>query len=94
MVFRKKIYESLEQLQTDLDGWIDGYNQNRTQAGKYCYGRTPLQTWLEFLPLAKEKMLVNCLPQPKHANPLPGIPTNCQSLLCRSQLTLRHSPLF
>lgn len=57
VAFRKKIYESLEQLQTDLDGWISGYNQDRTHTGKYCYGRTPMQTWLESLPLAKEKML-------------------------------------
>ncbi|MBB1285185.1 IS481 family transposase [Flavisolibacter sp. BT320] len=57
VAFRKKIYESLEQLQMDLDRWIDDYNQNRTHTGKYCYGRTPLQTWLESLPLAKEKML-------------------------------------
>jgi transposase len=57
VAFRKKIYESLEQLQTDLDHWISSYNQDRTHTGKYCYGRTPLQTWLESLPLAKEKML-------------------------------------
>ncbi len=57
VAFRKKIYESLEQLQTDLDAWIEDYNQNRTHSGKYCYGRTPMQTFLESLPLAKEKML-------------------------------------
>jgi hypothetical protein len=57
VAFRKKIYESLEQLQADLDTWIGGYNSDRTHTGKYCYGRTPLQTWLESLPLAKEKML-------------------------------------
>lgn len=57
VAFRKKIYESLEQLQVDLDTWIEGYNGNRTHTGKYCYGRTPLQTFLKSLPLAKEKML-------------------------------------
>lgn len=57
VAFRKKIYESLEQLQIDLDGWIQNYNTNRTHSGKYCYGRTPMQTFLESLPLAKEKML-------------------------------------
>lgn len=57
VAFRKKIYESLEQLQTDLDYWIQAYNQDRTHTGKYCYGRTPMQTFLESLPLAKEKML-------------------------------------
>lgn len=57
VAFRKKIYESLEQLQRDLDTWINEYNTNRTHTGKYCYGRTPMQTFLESLPLAKEKML-------------------------------------
>lgn len=56
VAFRKKIYESLEQLQTDLDAWLNDYN-NRTHTGKYCYGRTPMQTLLESLPLAKQKML-------------------------------------
>jgi transposase InsO family protein len=57
IAFRKKIYASLEQLQVDLDAWIEDYNTNRTHSGKYCYGRTPMQTFIESLPLAKEKML-------------------------------------
>ena len=57
VAFRKKIYESLDQLQTDLEAWLIQYNQNRTHSGKYCYGRTPMQTFAESLPLAKEKML-------------------------------------
>lgn len=57
VAFRKKIYESLDQLQADLEAWIEDYNSNRTHTGKYCFGRTPLQTFLESLPLAKEKML-------------------------------------
>jgi transposase InsO family protein len=57
VAFRKKIYENLEQLQQDLDAWIEEYNQQRTHTGKYCYGRTPMQTFTESLPLAKEKML-------------------------------------
>jgi transposase InsO family protein len=55
--FRKKIYSTLDELQTDLDLWLDEYNNQRTHSGKYCYGRTPMQTFLETLPLAKEKML-------------------------------------
>lgn len=57
IAFRKKIYTSLEQIQTDLDEWIDHYNRNRTYTGKYCFGRTPLQTFEETVPLAKEKQL-------------------------------------
>lgn len=57
IAFRKKIYTSLEQIQTDLDEWIDHYNRDRTHTGKYCFGRTPLQTFEETVPLAKEKQL-------------------------------------
>jgi len=55
--FRKKIYATLEELQSDLDLYLDEYNNERTHTGKYCYGRTPMQTFLETLSLAKEKML-------------------------------------
>lgn len=57
ITFRKKIYNSLDELQKDLDTWLDEYNNERTHTGKYCYGRTPMQTFLETLSLAKEKML-------------------------------------
>jgi transposase InsO family protein len=57
IAFRKRLYETIEQLQADLDVWIQDYNTNRTHSGKYCYGRTPIQTFGEALPLAKQKML-------------------------------------
>lgn len=55
--FRKKIYGTLDELQADLDLWLEEYNTNRTHTGKYCYGRTPMQTFAETRILAKEKML-------------------------------------
>jgi transposase InsO family protein len=57
IAFRKKIYNTMEELQTDLDTWLDNYNRNRTHTGKYCFGRTPLQTFEETVSLAKEKQL-------------------------------------
>jgi transposase InsO family protein len=57
IAFRKKIYTSLEQLQEDLDRWVDEYNNERTHTGKHCYGKTPMQTFLDSLDMAKEKML-------------------------------------
>ena len=42
--FGKQIYETIEQLQKDLDEWIDYYNNERTHQGKICQGRTPMQT--------------------------------------------------
>ena len=47
VTFRKKLYSSLEELQKDLDIWVDDYNDNRTHQGKMCCGRTPKQTFLE-----------------------------------------------
>jgi transposase InsO family protein len=59
VAFRKKVYSSIEKLQNDLDNWIKEYNEERTHSGKYCYGKTPMQTFKDSLPLAKEKMLAN-----------------------------------
>ena len=44
VTFRKKIYRTLEKLQTDLDGWMEEYNQQRPYQGRWCYGKTPIQT--------------------------------------------------
>ncbi len=44
VTFRRKIYETIEQLQNDLDEWIDHYKNERTHRGKICEGRMPLQT--------------------------------------------------
>jgi transposase InsO family protein len=59
LAFRKKLYRSIEELQHDLDEWIHYYNHNRTHSGKYCFGKTPMQTFLDSLHLAKDKMLDN-----------------------------------
>ncbi len=57
VAFRKKIYNSIKELQEDADKWIDEYNRERTHTGKYCFGKTLLQTFLESKHLAQEKML-------------------------------------
>lgn len=41
---RRKIYNTLEELQADLDEWLDYYNNERTHQGKKCRGRTPMAT--------------------------------------------------
>jgi transposase InsO family protein len=56
VAFRRKIYSSLEELQADLDVWIDSYNTERTHQGKMCCGRTPMQTLLDARPLWEEKV--------------------------------------
>jgi transposase InsO family protein len=57
IAFRKKIYAGVEDLQRDLDEWLVKYNTTRAHQGKRCQGKTPMETFLENLPLAKEKML-------------------------------------
>lgn len=62
VVFRKKIFENLEQLQQELDNWMNFYNNERPHSGRYCYGKTPMQTFNESVILAKQKMLNNLNP--------------------------------
>jgi transposase InsO family protein len=57
LAFRKKIYDSIGGLQEDADEWIKEYNEQRPHSGKYCYGKTPMQTFKDSLHMAKEKML-------------------------------------
>jgi hypothetical protein len=47
----------LEEVQADLDAWMQEYNERRPHQGRWCYGKTPMQTFIDSVPLAKEKML-------------------------------------
>ena len=40
IAFRKKIYNTLDELQADLDTWLQQYNETRPHSGKYCFGKT------------------------------------------------------
>ncbi len=60
--FRRKIYHSLEELQSDVDSWIHHYNHDRTHSGKHCFGKTPMQTLKDSIPLALAKQLNQTLP--------------------------------
>ena len=53
------ICQSLEELQQDLDLWVEHYNKERTHSGKNCFGKTTMQTFLDTLHLAREKSLDN-----------------------------------
>lgn len=55
--FRKRIYASIESLQCDLDAWLDAYNHERPHPGRYCYGKTPMRTFLDSAPLARTKRI-------------------------------------
>jgi transposase InsO family protein len=57
VTFRKKIYRSIPELQADLDGWLRSYNEERPHQGRWCFGKTPMQTFRDSLPLAREKLM-------------------------------------
>ena len=55
VAFRKKLYDTPDALQTDLDAWMAIYNEQRTHQGRWCFGKTPMQTFLDSAPWAREK---------------------------------------
>ena len=57
IAFRKKLYTRLEELQADVDAWIVEYNESRPHTGKYCFGKTPMETFRSARHLAQEKQL-------------------------------------
>ena len=57
VAFRRKIYRSIAELQEDLDAWVVDYNEQRPHQGRWCFGKTPMQTFLDAKPLAQEKMI-------------------------------------
>ena len=56
ITFRKKVYAELEDLQSDLDVWVNLYNNERTHQGKMCCGRTPMRTLRDGRKLWDEKV--------------------------------------
>jgi len=59
IAFRKKIYATIEQLQKDLDTWINSYNTKRTHSRKYCFRKAPMQTFIEGITVARKYQLQN-----------------------------------
>jgi transposase InsO family protein len=57
VAFRKKLYRNLEELQADLDAWMETYNCERPHQGRWCFGKTPMETFLDSIDLAREKMI-------------------------------------
>ncbi len=57
VAFRKKLYNTINELQEDLDLWLDDYNEHRTHQGRYCFGKTPMQTFIDASQLARDKQI-------------------------------------
>jgi len=83
VVFRKKVYNSIDELQKDVDKWLLEYNTERTHTGRHCYGKTPLQTFAEAKHLATEKMIgENELPHQKQKEESESVESREESQLC------------
>ena len=41
----------------NLDFWIAGYNEARPHQGRWCFGKTPMQTFLDAMPITREKTI-------------------------------------
>ena len=59
VAFRKKLYKSIEEIQSDLDSFMQYYNNDRTNHGKHCQGRTPMQTFEDGRPLYQQYVFEN-----------------------------------
>ena len=55
--FRKKLYDSIDALQADLDEWLHHYNHKRTHQGKICCGRTPIEIMIDGKAIWREKFV-------------------------------------
>ena len=75
IAFRKKLYRSIEELQTDLDAWLAEFNNARPHQGRWCFGKTPMQTFLDAKPIAQEKMIG----PPRIPTPDSSPGTHCQT---------------
>jgi hypothetical protein len=59
IAFRKKVYRSIDELKTDLDGWIREYNEARPHQGRWCFGKTPMQTFLDAMPMNRRLIRIH-----------------------------------
>jgi transposase InsO family protein len=57
VAFRKKIYNGIEELQKDLDDYINYFNNHRIHQGKMCLGRTLMTTFFDGIKIWNEKNL-------------------------------------
>jgi hypothetical protein len=55
--WRWRTSTTLDALQADLDGFIQPCDMDRPHQGRWCCGKTPMQTFHDSLALAKEKQI-------------------------------------
>ena len=76
VAFRRKLYNSLEELQADLDVWMEHYNTERTYQGKKCCAERP----------CKHSLMGNCSGGKRSDNS-----TNRTTGAIKTELTVRSS---
>jgi transposase InsO family protein len=64
---RKKFYESIDEMQKDLDVYLKKYNESRPHQGRGMNGRTPLIVFKEGLPKNTNETKKNLKPMKKAA---------------------------
>lgn len=87
VAFRKRLRGSLEALQAAPDQWLREYNENRPRQGRWSYGKTPMQTSLDTIPLAMEKKIE--APETPPAPPSSTTPRTTPAPSCRPRSPAR-----
>jgi Integrase core domain len=57
VLVRKQVYRTIAALQADLEAWIKAYTEQRPHPGRWCFGKTPMQTFIDSVPLARAKLI-------------------------------------
>ena len=69
VAFRKRLSATLEDLQADLDRFLDDDPTNRPHQGRWCYGKMPMHTFLDSLELAQEPPVASRASTPRPHEP-------------------------
>jgi hypothetical protein len=88
VAFRKKVYDTADVLQVDLDEWMVVYNEQRTHQGRWCFGKTPMQTFLDTAAWAREKRQGSI--EGVHDSFDPADTHHARSMVCQIKYKLLH----
>jgi hypothetical protein len=67
----------MDEPQRDLDVWIALYNEARPHQGRWCFGKIPMRTFLDLIPIALEKQLAPSVNQCRRYVGAYGFHTPC-----------------
>ena len=56
-VLNQHLFVRLDDVREVAHWWMIEYNEQRPHQGRWCYGKTPMQTFIDTLPVAKEKLM-------------------------------------